>query len=99
MEVREVFYGILVLLTALCQAFCLYILINRLDHQKFCLMNMHQYGRKKETSLFDEICSISNYLEFTTCCSVEELLNWLNKSAKIGAGFKRTELILLEISM
>ena len=32
-------------------------------------------------------------------CSGEELLNWLNKSAKLGGAFKRTELFLLEISM
>ena len=32
-------------------------------------------------------------------CSGKELLNWLNKSAKLGGAFKRTEVFLLEISM
>ena len=46
----------------------------------------------------------SYYLEFTTFsgsmfCSGEELLNWLNKSAKLRGGFKTTELFLLDISM
>ena len=32
-------------------------------------------------------------------CSGEELLNSLNKSAKLGGGFKRTELFIVEFSM
>ena len=45
-----------------------------------------------------KVSSIHN-ISGSSCCSGEELLKWLNKRAKLGSGFKRTELFLLEISM
>ena len=37
------------------QKFCLWVLINTQNHRIFCLMNMHYYGRKKESSFLREI--------------------------------------------
>ena len=76
---------------------------NEYTKQSKVLFNEHALIWKKERDISfwgnfnDWIWSISKYLEFTTFlgsvfCSGEESLNRLNKSSKLGGGFKRTEL-------
>ena len=66
------------------QMICLFILVDTPDHQSFCSMSTHLYGRKMETFLSSNfsafISSTSKYLEFrtfsgSTFCSEEVLLN------------------------
>ena len=84
---------------------CLCILVDTPDHQSFCSMGRHLYGRKIETFISSNfrawILSRSKYLEFTTFYgstfwSGEVLLNWSNKRARLGGGVKSIELFLLE---
>ena len=105
----EVFLNIPVSLTAIMSKL-LFGHFNRYSKSsKFLLNDLSLIGKKERDFSFwgnlnDLIWSIWKYLEFTRFsgsmfCLVEELLNWLNKSAKLGGGFKRTELLLLEISV
>ena len=91
-----------------CQNFCLCILMNRKKSSKFLFNEQAPKWKKEDFSFWqnfnDQMWSISKNLEFITFaesifCSGEELLNWLNKSAKSGGGFNRTELFLLEFSV
>ena len=88
----------------------LFVHFNKYTRSSKFLFNEHASILKKERDFSfwenfnDWIWSISKYVEFTTfsgsiCCFGEELLNLLNRSAKLGGGFKRPKLFLLEISM
>ena len=102
LEVREVFLNILVSQTGI-KSRIFFVHFNKYTWSSKVSFNEHVLIWNKERNFsfwenFDDlIWSIPKYLEFRT--SGEELLNRLNKSAKLGGGFERTELFLLEISM
>ena len=106
LQIKEVFLEILVSFTVII-SIDLFVHFSRYSRSWKFLFNKHAFIWKKDINLFllcnfsDCISLISKYLEFrifsaSTSCSGEEILNWLNKRARLGGGVKWIELFLLE---